>query len=217
VKNLWKLQVLLALFLVGLSMVFPAGASATIIYPTNYSFEDPVLAINSYTSTTPGWTKTGAGGGIDDYGWAYPSIPNGVNYAFLANGTLSQVLTQTVQANHKYTLDVYVGRYYTTTPTYTVKLVARDGGGVDHVLAQTPASLAAYRVFNLVELSYTALAGDPYLGDHLKIILSSTGQENNFDDVTIKDLSVPAPPTLLLLSSGLVGLAFMRLRRKARK
>jgi hypothetical protein len=62
-------------------------------------------------------------------------------------------------------------------------------------------------------LIFTSSASTPGLGDNLKIVLTSGGTQADFDDVRLS--SVPLPPTVLLLGSGLAGLGLLRFRRKA--
>jgi len=216
VRESW---VSLAALLVFLIMAIPSGAWATSVFIDNYSFETPVITTpGGWSSSLPGWTKSGGTSGVYYAGAPYfpAGAPDGHNVGLVHSGTIYQLLAETIQANHEYTLGVYVGRAI-GTPAYTVQLAARDSGGVDHILTQTT-STASLHSFDYVQLSY--LANTQYAGDQLKIILTSetvSGTENDFDKVTLSDVFVPTPSTALLLGSGLMGLTFLRRRHRAHR
>jgi len=190
-----------AVFLV-VALIIPSGAWAASVFINNPSFENYLT----------GWTLSGLGGTWAPASYVYPSgIPDGVRVAWLHAGSLSQTLTgNTVQAGHQYDLGVWIAQYG-GSPTYTVQLVSTDGIN-DHVLA-TVSGTAQYRVFNQVTLSFAAT--NQYLGETLKIKLANSGNENDFDMVTLSDTLVPTPSTLLLLGSGVTALIFIRRRRKS--
>lgn len=207
-------------------MVIPTGAWAITVPITiiNPSFEDvspsPPLTYGQAITTVTGWTLTGSDG--SGGGTWYPNaaycplgVPDGHNALFLGTGSASQLTqpTDTIQLGYQYNLGVYVDRA-SGQYAYSLMLEAEDSHGVDHPLA-TITDTASYRAFNYIQLDYTA--DSQYVGDRLKIVLSSQNWTNSFDQVTLSSSSpVPAPSTLLLLSSGLLGLTFLRSQRKNR-
>jgi hypothetical protein len=215
VKTLWRLRASLLAALVLLVMAFPAsGWATTVIYPTNYSFESPTLAQGAWTNNVvPGWTLSGGSGNYGGVWYPWFTVPDGNQVAWLDQGTLSQQLSNTIQAYHTYTLDVMVTRN-NSSPTYTIQLVAHDGSG-DHVLDTISGIATSNRVFQNVHLSYDNV--NAYTGSYLKVVLISSALESAFDNVYLTETAnpVPIPAAYLLLGSGLLGVAVLRLKRKS--
>lgn len=213
-----------------LVMAFPvSGWATTVIIPiTNSSFENvsphAPLSPNGAVGYVVGWQ----GGGGTWYATSsyyptspsypyYPNIvPDGHNVAYLGNTSISQLVSAYVQVGHQYDLNVWVGDPYTAASQYTVALVATDIHGADTTLTFSSGAPPTHH-FAEVQLQY--IATSQFAGDQLKIVLTSTSNhEVDFDKVSLTDTSsVPTPSTLLLLGSGLFGLGFLRLRRKARQ
>jgi hypothetical protein len=151
---------------------------------------------------TPG---NGDGGTFNLTITQYPGqAPEGQNVAdssfFLAGflpPTISQVLSDVLTANTLYTLQVEVGnRLDTPFPGYVVQLLA---GGV--LLAEDNNSLSpADGTFATSTVTFTALPGDPNLGQPLEIRLRSFGRQTNFDDVRLT--AVASAPTVVYIASG---------------
>jgi hypothetical protein len=71
--------------------------------------------------------------------------------------------------------------------------------------------------FGNFSFTYTATAGNPYLGEPLVITISNGGAQSDLDNVRLDgpaSAPVPLPSAFLLLSPGLVGLAAIRRRFK---
>jgi len=194
----------------------------------NPSFEDFVLADG-------GWMTEG--GGLVGYGWntdpepyttgslwvgafnpnaaQHPGgAPDGVNVAYSAGPTIYQTLGDVLTANTEYTLLVDIG--YSIGASfmgYHVRLLA--GGSL---LAEDNNSEAVWAgSFSTSVVTYTALPGDPLLGQPLEIRLDianpGEGNETNFDNVRLS--AIPEPTTALLLATGLAGLAVAGRRRRS--
>ena len=104
-----------------------------------------------------------------------------MNVAWLNGPILSQVLSETLSEGYKYTLQVYVGkRADLRFSSYAVQLLA---GG--NLLAQENSLSPKNGQFLLSTVTYTALAGDSYLGLPLEIRLLSGGIQVNFDMVSL--------------------------------
>jgi hypothetical protein len=213
--NRGKTQIAWIVALVALMMAVPISGWATPITIANYSFEAQTFAYGKYTTQSiTDWTK---GAGISGVWYPptsyFPSgAPDGDNIAFLHSASISQLITATVHTGYTYTLGFDVG-HCLGNPTYTVQLVAYDGT-TDHVLAQSSGT-STYRSFEYLDFHYTA--DSTYNGDQLKIILTSSDQETDFDNITLSYTHNPTPSTFLLLGSGLMGLAFLRRRYLAGK
>lgn len=210
-----KLQVSWLVALASLILTLPVSVWAGSIPIDNPSFE------NRVGGDVPGWTKdTGVVIGIYSPS-AFPSVPDGTYVAYVTAASMSQVLTATVHDGYQYILDFYAGGIFPYNyPSYTVKLAARDGGGVDHVLDQYSGTAPSH-TWEHKFIHYTA--DSTYDGDFLKIIVSSPGSETNFDMFSLSytepppPLLTPIPSTLMLLGSGLLGVSLLRRRRKALK
>lgn len=185
-----------------------ASAQFTII---NSNFELPDYAPNQFGSTgTPGWEAVAGGG---SWGSFYPTMgtwgyvaPEGTQVLYTNSRTVQQTLIDVVEEGLTYTLEVeVVNRPTFGSMNYIVELVFGDT-----VVAFDHASLVPPVGGSLTStLTYTALAGDPLIGESITIRLGGPGSQCNFDNVRLN--GVPSPSTLALVGIG--GLFASRRRR----
>ncbi|MBT3192705.1 MAG: hypothetical protein HN341_09145 [Verrucomicrobia bacterium] len=195
----------------------PAGAAPITV--ANPSFEDPVLADDATSTAVADWTwarfasvvknpldaqYTGATGG------PLPS-PAGGNQSIAINNTAFSYVKQTtdaiIEAGVTYTLTVAVGDRLDATPHDSFLL--RLGYGTDTYLTkivdnQPDGSNLVDGAFKDFSVSFTAEAGQAYIGQNLAILI---GAQNNhgrtaltdLDNVRLTDSKAPpaAPGTLI--------------------
>lgn len=237
-----KARTLLAALLTIFFLVAPAmGTPVPIV---NYSFES-YTTLNpspwgSYSREITGWTFDGEGGyGVWDPTSASFSdgIPDGTYVGWL-NGqgqgiAISQTLDWYVSANNTYTLLVDIGNRADNQdtvlfPNYSIDLLAGDS-----IIASSTFVEPAEGAFNTVQVVYTALDGDAFIGQALAVRIWSAGVQLNFDNVRLTNdaieqifdgpgegengaAPVPEPSTLVLLGLGILGVAGLT-RRKMMK
>ena len=161
----------------------------------------------------PGWTVTGVGGSFQPNSSQFTlPLPNGIALAFSSGGTISQDLGVSVQDNSTYTLSVDVGhRLDGLVTNYSIALF--DGSTS---LCATPmasnGSFAAGTFLDVILTCTTGLGVNP--GD-LSIVLSSSGGQTQFDNVSLV-VATPEPSSVALMVVGLgfVAVLFRNSRRK---
>jgi len=128
---------------------------------------------------------------------------------------LSQTLTDTLQANTQYTLEVEVGNpgspFFAGFPGYKIQLLAGDT-----VIAEDNNTLnIAEGDFSTSTIVYSTSSNDFNLGQPLQIRLLNTlennGLEVNFDDVRLSTTSIPESD--LSLSLLVLGMGFLVVKR----
>jgi uncharacterized protein (TIGR03437 family) len=136
----------------------------------------------------PGWTASSTTTiGLFQPGSTYFTVPmpaaEGQTLAYSNGGTISQVLSATLQASTLYTLQVDVGlrldNHYPSPPP-TVQLFAGNTLIASATGAQPP--LGGWTTWTG---TYQSSASDPLAGQPLKIVLGSTGQQGDFDNVRL--------------------------------
>ncbi len=149
-------------------------------------------------------------------------VPAGINAtdghqtAYSNGGTISQVLSTTLANNTLYNLLVDVAdRSDTAFPGYAVRLYAGA-----NLLAQE-SSLVPNNGWLTSSISFNSGVSG-FAGQALRLELFSAGVQTNFDNVRFSDntrsegvTAVPEPLSLILLGSGLLGIATVRRRSRS--
>jgi hypothetical protein len=223
-------NLLLLSLLGGLTLLSPA-AHAGLLNVVNPSFETPALADGQSTPNgITGWVGAGQvdvpialnpAAGVDTTTGIAPDGNNvGAAVGFNppaggpSDGAMIQTLTSTLTADTSYTLTVDVGQmlhvpsvWVGAVPAwngYTVKLLAGNT-----VLAQDNNSVAVpVGGFALSTVSFTALPGNPLLGDPITIWLAAGSSVYPsvalFDNVQVNAAVVPEPSTFVLAALAVV-------------
>ena len=154
----------------------------------------------------PGWDMdqtSGIYGTWNPSATAFNQDYDGGNVAWMNSGYISQVLPYNLTDGHLYTLTVDVGHQQTSScPAcisydYTIELLA---GGE---LLNADSGTGTPGEWGTASLNYLASAS----GGSLEIRLGAGGKRTHFDNVRLNNTAVPEPGTLMLLGSGLLGLA----------
>jgi hypothetical protein len=169
----------------------------------------------SENSPIPGWTSIGSfwgqfQPGVQDGNFTYlNSVPDGITVAYINSGTIQQTVGAVAQAGVTYTLQVDLGFRKDVPDPGTITLQI----GSNDIVATGSVALFSGNWENYTA-TYTALPTDA--GDPISILLSSTDDQGDFDNVRLNNslAAVPEPASLTLLASGLLGFGLLR-RRKA--
>lgn len=206
------------LLLAGAFALHLPGALLTV---ANSSFEFAAVGtIGGGTGIVPNWTAAGSGASqnLRTSATQLSGGPSdGLQVLQVTDGSRFQTLTDVLAANTIYTLTVAVGkRNDLTMASYRFTLEA--GASVIATASAPPNGIPAGGDMDDVTITYTALAGDPLLGQALTIRLSHVNSSGDaialYDNVRL-DASpvttgdVPEPGAAFLLA---LGLAWLRVR-----
>jgi hypothetical protein len=224
--NLWEVMKMkkTIYILAALMFLWVPLASANLV--NNPSFELPVQTIGGSNTTVTDWSG-GSNKGVwypnpdETYTWngsvMYIAPPEGggnqVGYA--SNSSLLQWRNDLqFEAGYTYALSVYVGTWVGPSAGYGVYLMYASPSAVN-LAWETGTVYESEQMTKLVTLLYKVNPGDNSIGKNIGIALDATGiNEVDFDMVTLTKTPVPIPPSVWLLSSGLVGLLGIRRRFK---
>ena len=193
------------------SIAAPAWADAIPVQNASFEITSTLIACGSGCffnfGPIPDWTTTSPGpAGSWHPTSAYPP-PDGSFIAYSNGGTISQTLSTMLAPNTTYTLIVAVGdRPDGFTNTYTIAL---DAGGI--VLNSRSGSSAAITPGTFADQTVTFTTGASVPAEDLAIVLTSDGQQIDFDNVRLTASTVPEPSSLSLLA-GALGVMFLALR-----
>lgn len=162
-------------------------ALADFIRVNNPGFEDTKPAGGGSTPSANGWFISGTAGTFYPNTAAFADLaPQGNNVAYADNGSLSQMVPESLQAGAVYALIVEVGdRLNAAFAGYTINLYA---GGT--LLAGVSTPLPANGQFVTAVVNYDVQPGDP-IGQILTIELVSKGPQTEFDCVRLIRLTDP--------------------------
>jgi hypothetical protein len=187
---------------------FGSVGSGTVGVIANFTLSDT----NAQGTFKP---NTGAGGVFTQ------AIPDGVQTAFNNGGLITQTLGSTYVANTTYTFAGFVGqRLDVPLPSFGLDLYA---GNV--LLTPGFSSVApGAGKFAAVSITFNTSSNPSVIGQPITIGLAAVanGGQVNFDALTLNATSngptaAPEPATLVIMGSGLLGIALLRRRSQARK
>jgi len=211
-------------------LLCPCVALAAPLTVLNPGFESPVLANGVSSATALNWAEAPSIFALSlnpsaaDMNGGLAAEGNNVGASVKLENSptmLFQSLAATLSANTTYTLTVAIGHPIPNAPpfgpplTYGGYQVVLSAGNT--VLAQDNTSivvpLGEYRTSTV---NYTALPGNPLLGQPLVITLLTPGTTTfdgvYFDDVKLDATPVPEPSAVVSIALG--GLLLLRVRRK---
>ena len=229
-----------SLICISFAVVLSQCSQAELVTIENSGFEDPAVPddtfITSSTIAPSGWDIYGllSDAPIRQVGVLNPNstalytdaVPEGFNIGvvFLRGGSseagMQQTLSETLQANTKYTLTANIGNIATIGsidfdgfPGYRIDLMA--GGSV--LATDNNSLLPGEGLFEETSFSFTTGSASSDIGENLGIRLvnlNGPGIEVNFDNIRLDATSVPEPSSFLMIA-GLVTVFMISRRRQA--
>ena len=215
---------LLCAFVAGLALLSDvARADSISIQNPSFEITNPLnqscgvgCAFNG--GAMPGWTGVGSLGSFQPSSVFFNlPLPDGNIVAYSNGGSISQTLGVSLDPNSMYTLSVFVGNRLDNRNTdYSISLLAGST-----TLCSFSASNASITPGSFTDETCTFQSGSTLATGNLSIVLSATGVQGDFDNVSLTEVSTvstPEPSSLALLATGFlcVGLLFARLNRKQR-
>lgn len=213
-----------SLFMLLFILVFGCATTPTwadVVPIKNASFES-MNALNLSAPTRgswnigpiTGWTLSGEGGSWQPdtvAGRSYSSVPDGMTVAYSNGGTIYQDLSTSLLSNTTYTLSVDVGHRLDGLETnYSLAIYA--GGNL--LIKSADTSNGAIPIGTFADETVTFTSGANVTpGQKLRIVLTSTGQQTDFDNVQLTASAIPEPASLSLLAAG-CGLMLFVFRRR---
>ncbi len=162
----------------------------------------------------PGWSEDGGNSGQFQPGSSsgnfsyFNYIPDGVTVAYTNGGNIYQTVGATTVAGTTYTLTVDIGQRNDGYCCTAYAALYDDGTGYTATGAIPP--VGGWSVYTA---SFTALTS----GDAITINLGDAGPQGDFDNVTLTATSAtPEPGNIVLLGTGLLGVAGALRRRISR-
>lgn len=208
-----------------LMMLACTAAFADTVTILNGSFENPSVGMNNWSTSVPGWVVNGSAGVYQPPAGVLTAT-DGTQVAWINSGSVSQTLSETVQANYDYTLSVDVGQradggltnYYVDLFAGNT-LVASDSGSLHPAAGGWLTST----------LNFSTGTNPGELGQAFTIVLGIPNAEGwagfqaDFDNVRMTAVDpppgtdvaavVPEPSSLFLLGTAAVGLLDRRRRK----
>ncbi len=174
----------------------------------NASFENPTLTDGWHYESPYGWVSST---------WTILDRPLPGDFTSVPSPQVAStgIYYQNVGpivAGTDYVLTVWVGNRIgaDSGQTYSIDLLAVNGTSTTS-LASAGGGISTIADGTFVPVQLTAVAGEEYEGQQLRIQLTSSGFQANFDEVSLSDVPEPATVGLLALGGGL--LALLRRRR----
>jgi hypothetical protein len=192
------------------------AASIAVLNPSFEQPQTPLFTGNDITSWSGGPVGTGQFGvqTFASLNSVLSGLPDGTQLGYINVGFIFQDVPATLTAGTTYTLSAFLARR-TDNPGGTGIIELDTVGGT--ALATSGTIVPPLGSFQLSSVSFTAAAGNPNLGQQLRIVFrnaNTTGQLD-LDQVSLMS-SVPEPASLVVLGSGLLGVLVSECRRRSK-